>query len=47
MKDDKKECQEVCKLIEKHFKENDDLSYTDYCFMWDKSVKKTGYNQKI
>lgn len=43
MKDDKCECQDVCKQIEKHFKSKnypDILYYTDYCLMWEKSMRK-------
>jgi hypothetical protein len=56
MKDDKAECQEVIKLIEKHWKSNTRdanngiLEYTDYCIMWEKVLKKKHikkYNNKI
>jgi hypothetical protein len=46
MKDDKLECQLVIKEIEKHYKKknsHDNLTWVDYCLMWEKVLKKTGY----
>jgi hypothetical protein len=43
MKDDKEECQEVIKLIEKHFSKeinNTKLDYEEYCFMWNVTLDK-------